>query len=90
MFIVVNHNIHDPDAFWSVVKEKSSEIPSHLKLHAVYPANTMQKAVCLWEAESPKVVNQFLRQSFGDLSTDELYEVNTRLAIGMPSAPETA
>ena len=90
MYIVANHNIQDPDAFWSTVRQRSAEIPQHLKLHAVYPSSNMLRAVCLWEAESPEAVNQFLRQTFGDLSKDELFEVNAPLAVGMPKAAEMA
>jgi len=90
MFIVANHNIQDPDSFWAIVKERGGEIPSQLKLHAVYPANNMLRAVCLWEAENPEAVNQFLRQTFGDLSKDELFEVNATVAVGIPKATEMA
>jgi hypothetical protein len=88
MYIVANHNIQDPDAFWSIVKERGNDLPSHLKLHAVYPSGNMMRSVCLWEAESPEAVNQFLRQTFGDLSKDELYEVNATVAVGLPQAAQ--
>jgi hypothetical protein len=90
MFIIANHNIQDPDAFWALVKEKSSEIPSHLKLHGVYPSTNSLRSVCLWEAQSTDAVNQFLRQAFGDLSRDELFEVNATVAMGLPKMVETA
>lgn len=90
MFIVANHNIQDPDAFWSIVKEKTGSIPANLKLHAVYPSSNMMRAVCLWEADNPETVNQFLRQSFGEVSRDELYEVNAALAVGIPKTAATA
>jgi hypothetical protein len=90
MYIIVNHNIADPDGFWSMVPEKASNIPSHLKLHGVYPSKNNLRCICLWEAESPEAVNQFLRDSFGELSKDELFEINAEAAIGLPAAMATA
>ena len=85
MYVIVNHNIADPDAFWSMVPEKAGNLPSHLKLHGVFPSKNNLRCICLWEAENPEAVNKFLRDSFGDLSKDELFEVNAEVAIGLPA-----
>lgn len=84
MFIIANHNIQDPDAFWAIVKKEAANIPPHLKLHGMFPSTNPTRNVCLWEAESPEAVNSFLRQVFGDASKDELYEINQETAIGLP------
>jgi hypothetical protein len=89
MFIIANHNIQDPDAFWSIVKEGpgTGKIPAHLKLHGMFPSTNSMRAICLWEAESPEAVNTFLRQLLGDTSKDELFEVNEEVAVGLPVVP---
>ena len=85
MFIIANHNIQDPDAFWSIVKREAGNIPSGLKLHGMFPSTNPMRSVCLWEAESPEAVNSFLNEAFGnDVVKNELYEVNQELAIGLP------
>ncbi len=89
MIVIVNHNIQDPDAFWSIVK-KNEPIPSHLHLLSVYPSQNMLRSVCVWEAQSPEAVNEFLRNTFGNISKDELYEVNEKAAMGLPLMSGTA
>jgi hypothetical protein len=73
MFVVSVHNLLDPEGFWATVKERSGNIPSHLKLHALYPAGHMIRAIFLWEAGSAEEVKGFLRQAFGDLSRDRCF-----------------
>jgi hypothetical protein len=84
MFIIANHTIQDPDGFWDLVKKGAGNIPPHLKLHAMFPSTNALRSVCLWEAESPEAVNEFLRSAVGDRSKDEFYEVNKEMAIGLP------
>jgi hypothetical protein len=86
MFIIANHNIQDPDAFWSIVKKEAANIPPNIKLRAMFPSTNPLRNVCLWEAESIGEVNKFLRQTFGEISKDELFEVNQEVAIGLPVA----
>ena len=83
MFIVVNHTIPDPDVFWGVVR-RNDPIPTNLTLHAVYPSTDMMRAVCIWEAEDVDAVNNFLAETFGNLTLNEVLIVNEELAIGLP------
>ena len=85
MFIIANHNIQDPDGFWDLVRKEAGNIPANLKLHAMFPSTNTLRSVCLWEAESPEAVNQFLRKTVGDRSKDEFFEVNQTVAIGLPA-----
>lgn len=84
MFIIADHFINDPDAFWSTVKAKMNDIPSELHLHAVYPSSDMRRAVCVWDAETVDAVDRFLTQTFGDIVRNECYRINAEAAIGMP------
>lgn len=84
MFIIAIHHIQDPEAFWSIIKEKGGEIPKHLTLHGMYPSTNTAKSVCLWEAKSIDEVNSFLDQALGNTSRNELYEINEPIALGLP------
>jgi hypothetical protein len=84
MFIIADHFINDPDAFWSIVKAKANDIPSELHLHAVYPSADMRRAVCVWDAENVDAVNNFLTETFGDIVRNECFNVNVEAAVGMP------
>lgn len=88
MFIIANHTIVDPDGFWDLVRREAGNIPANLKLHAMFPSTNAMRSVCLWEAENPEAVNQFLRQAVGDRSKDEFFEVNQAVAIGLPLKKE--
>lgn len=88
MFIIANHTIVDPDGFWDLVRREAGNIPADLKLHAMFPSTNAMRSVCLWEAESPEAVNRFLRQTVGDRSKDEFFEVNQAVAIGLPLKKE--
>lgn len=90
MFIIANHHIQDPDGFWDLVRKEAGNIPADLKLHAMFPSTNALRSVCLWEAESPEAVNQFLRKVVGDRSRDEFFEVNGEVAIGLPVAEKAA
>lgn len=91
MFIIANHNIQDPDAFWSIIKKAGPEmIPSQLKLHAMFPSTNPMRSVCLWEADSVDAVDRFLQETFGNASKNEVYEVNQEIAIGLPTVAEKA
>lgn len=86
MFIIANHNITDPDAFWAIIKNTpTEEIPANLKLHGMFPSTNPLRSVCLWEADSVQAVDQFLREALGNTSKNELYEINQEIAIGLPT-----
>lgn len=84
MFIIADHFIKDPDAFWSLVNAKMSEIPPELHFHSVYPSADLRRAVCLWDAESVEAVDNFLTETFGDIVRNECYSVKTEVAVGLP------
>ena len=84
MFIIADHFIKDPDAFWSTVKATMDDIPSELHLHAVYPSADSMRAVCVWDAESVETVDNFLTKTFGDVVRNECYSINAEVAVGLP------
>ena len=84
MYIIVNHFIKAPQNFWALVREKSSDIPSHLIFHSVFPSKDLMKAVCVWEAEDIGAVKEYLDETFGDFSRNDYFEVNTGASMGLP------
>lgn len=38
MFVVAQHHISDPEAFWSAAKEITQKLPANLKVHGIYPS----------------------------------------------------
>jgi hypothetical protein len=86
MYLVVVHNISDPEKFWSTAQTaiETGGIPDTIKLHATYPDPTGTKAVCLWEASSVEAVKDFLEDAVGAVSNNEYFEVAEQNAIGLP------
>lgn len=84
MLVIAQHIISDPQKFWASAKEIGAVLPSHLKLHSVFPSKDMRSGTCVWEADSTANVLRFLNENFGDISKNICYEVNEAAAIGLP------
>ena len=61
MFIVVEHTITNPDAFFELAP-KVSEAPLGIKVLQFFPSTSKDRAVCLWEAESVETLKRFLER----------------------------
>jgi hypothetical protein len=89
MYVVVEHRISDPGTFFSVAQQV--KIPDDLKLHQVIPSDDGSRAVCLWEADSPRAVREFIEPAVGHVSTNEYFAVDAAHAVGIPAAsPQVA
>lgn len=85
MYIIAQHEISDPEAFWKTVREGMEEgLPSHLKVHQVFPNREGTKGTCLWEASQVEEVRDFLEAAVGEFSNNTYYTVETNKAIGLP------
>jgi hypothetical protein len=84
MFIVVQHQVTDPSAFWAGAREGMGALPSNLKLHQSLPAPDGSRAVCVWEAESIDAVKSFLDSAVKG-SQNEYYEVVNREGVALPT-----
>ena len=82
MLVIAHHDIQDPEKFWAGAKEMT--LPSHLKLHSVFPSTDMKTGTCVWEAPSANDVQNFLDENVGSISKNTCYEVNEAAAIGTP------
>ena len=84
MLVIAQHNIQNPQAFWSAAQQLSALMPADLKLLSVFPSKDMKTGTCLWEAESANAVQKFLDDNVGNISKNFCYEVDEANAMGLP------
>jgi hypothetical protein len=82
MFIVVQHQISNPQKFWETVS--SAQMPSEVKLHSTLPNPEGTKAVCLWEAGGISEVQNIVEGAVGQFSRNEYFPVEAKNAFGLP------
>lgn len=85
MFVAVEHDIRDPEAFWARAKEIVPNLPSHVKLHQCFPNKTGSRGICIWEGDSVKAVQTYLDGQLGHVSSNDYYEVENRESIALPT-----
>ena len=83
MYVLVQHTVSDPGAFWNAAD--SATLPPTLKLHHTFPTQDGSHAACLWEAESASALRDFLEDAVGRFSRNEYFEVENREGVAMPS-----
>ncbi len=84
MFVIAHHFIQDPEAFWNTSQEAMNTIPPHIKLHAIYPSLDAKTGTCVWEAPNAGEVQNLLDNLLGKISQNVCYEVNEKMAMGLP------
>ena len=84
MYVVVEHRISDPGTFFSIAQQ--AKIPDDMKLHQVIPSEDGSRCVCLWEADSPRAVQEFIEPAVGHVSNNEYFAVDAAHAVGIPPA----
>ena len=87
MYVVVVHNISDPEKFWSTAQSalETGGIPETITMHASFPDVTGTRAVCLWEASSVEPVRGFIEETVGAVSDNHYFEVAAHNAVGLPT-----
>ena len=88
MLVIAQHTIHNPEAFWSAAKNVTENLPTAIKLHAVYPSEDLKTGVCLWEAHTTEEVQKFLDDNVGSLAKNICYKINISEAVGLPRVKE--
>jgi hypothetical protein len=84
MYVVVVHNISDPEKFWSTARGAlENGLPETITVHASFPDPGGTKAVCLWEASSIGPVRDFIEAAVGAVSENEYFEVAAQNAVGL-------
>lgn len=75
MYVLIQHNISDPDAFFSSAESAISQLPPTVKLHHSFPTPDGTRAVCIWEGRSLDEVRGFVEPAVGRFSRNEYFEV---------------
>ena len=86
MFIVVQHDITNKDAFLGAADRVTKDAPSGIKPIQFLPSTDSKKAVCLWEAQSVEAVKGFLEPKIGTSSTNTYYAIDSKAAMGLPTS----
>lgn len=89
MYVVVQHTISDPAAFWNAADPRT--LSPEVKLHHTFPTPDGTRAVCIWEAQSVDAVRNLLEPLVGRVSRNEYFPVENREGFAKPSrVPQTA
>ncbi len=89
MFVVVQHTITNPDAFFGLVS-KVAEAPPGIRAVQFFPSTSRDRAVCLWEASSADAVKGFLEPLSAPSSRNTYYAVDSAKAMGLPTLASAA
>jgi hypothetical protein len=84
MFVVVQHDITNKDAFLGSAKQVVEGVPQGLKPVQFLPSTDSTKAVCLWEAQSVEAVKSYLEPKIGITARNTYYAIDNKAAIGLP------
>lgn len=90
MFIVAEHIITNPNAFFEARAKIAQTWPKGVKRLQAFPSVSRDRAVCLWEAESPEKLKAFLEPVLGPCSRNTYYAVDTKEAVGLPTIAAAA
>jgi hypothetical protein len=85
MLIIAQHtNITDPETFWAKAQTVVSSAPEGTKVHSVYPSQDGKTGTCVWEGNSVGEIQNFLDEAAAGIATNYCYEVNEKIAVGLP------
>jgi hypothetical protein len=88
MFVLVQHYISDPRAFWSDVRYSLGALPPYMTLHHCFPTPDGSHAVCVWEADTVRDVRAFIETYVGHVSRNLYFQVENRESIALPTGLE--
>lgn len=75
MYVLIQHSISDPDAFFSSAESAISQMPPTIKLHHSFPTPDGTRAVCVWEGGTIDDVRDYVESAVGRFSRNEYFEV---------------
>ena len=88
MYVLVQHTVTDPGAFWNDADPRALE-PT-VKLHHTFPTPDGTRAVCIWEADTVETLRNLLEPIVGKVSRNEYFAVENREGFALPSGIPTA
>ena len=87
MHIVVQHQITDPEKFFSMdAEEVAGGGPPGVQGRQFFPSKDESVAACLWEAGSIDTLRDYLDSATAGVSENTYIEVDTERAMGLPEA----
>jgi hypothetical protein len=87
MYVVVHHEISDPEKFLSIVQAGAPD-NADFKVLAFLPAVSHTKATCFWEATSVNSLQEFLEPILGGSSKNTYLQVDETIAM-LPARKES-
>ena len=90
MYVVIEHDISNPNAFWGKAEKLLPALPPSFHLVHTFPRADGAKAVCVWDAPSSDRLRAFIESQLGAVSRNEYFEVSNREGIAMPEAVDAA
>src|SRR6476619_205041 len=85
MFIIANHTIHHPEDFWALAQKDLPNLPEAgvKRVLNIFPNQTLDKATCVWEADSIENLQRYLREKLGSASNETFFQINEAAAMGL-------
>jgi len=83
MHVLVNHQISNPEAFWSLVKTEPP-LPEGFKVHSLIAGTNPTEAVCLWTAPNVDSLRTTLDGMLTGLCTNTYMQINDENSYGLP------
>jgi hypothetical protein len=83
MYIVVHHQVTDPEKFLSIIQASVPDSP-YFKAHAFLPTINRHAASYRWEDIDTTSLQKFLDPILGNSSNNTYLEADENIAIGLP------
>jgi hypothetical protein len=83
MHVLVNHQISNPEAFWSLVKTQP-EFPEGFKVDSLMAGTNPTEGVCLWTAPNVDSLRTMLDGMLIGLCTNTYMQIDEERSFGLP------
>jgi hypothetical protein len=83
MYVLVQHVISEPAAFWNAADPSTMSPDIHL--HHSFPTSDGTHAACVWEAQSVERLRAILEPIIGRYSSNQYFVVENREGFVRPS-----
>jgi|GEM_PF-464130 len=83
MHVLVNHQISNPEAFWSLVKTEP-DLPEGFKVESLMAGINPAEAVCFWTAPNVDSLRTMLDGMLIGLCTNTYMQINDENSFGLP------
>ena len=84
MYVMVHHQVSDPQKFWSIAEAEMGKLPADLKLLASIPSLEGTRVTCLWEGASIDTVKGYLESKIGTVGKNEYLQADPSKVFGIP------